>query len=156
MADVLHSHDAVIEPIGESETFSSLREEDLTVHPVLALELKLYQLSFLWNRLLSFGIFQVSKYPFTQEESPQKISPKRLLNLIAEFYTSQINLPFYLVTSNPQLVRGNLGNWRVKRVGHGTAGSEDTRINSELTKGNSKRRLSVTLQYIPKLKSGGL
>jgi hypothetical protein len=28
----------------------------------------------------------------------------------------------------------------VKRVGHGTAGSEDTRINSELTKGNSKRR----------------
>jgi hypothetical protein len=31
-----------------------------------------------------------------------------------------------LVNSNPQLVRGNLGNWRVKRVGHGTAGSEDT------------------------------
>ena len=80
---------------------------------------------------------------------------KRLLNLIAELYTSQINLPFYLVTSNPQLVRGNLGNWRVKRVGHGTAGSEDTRINSELTKSNSKRRLSVTLQYIPELKSGG-
>jgi GNAT superfamily N-acetyltransferase len=80
---------------------------------------------------------------------------KRLLNFIAELYTSQINLPFYLVTSNPQLVRGNLGNWRVKRVGHGTAGSEDTRINSELTKSNSKRRLSVTLQYIPKLKPGG-
>ncbi len=80
---------------------------------------------------------------------------KRLLNFIAELYTSQINLPFYLVTSNPQLVRGNLGNWRVKRVGHGTAGREDTRINSELTKSNSKRRLSVTLQYIPKQKSGG-
>jgi hypothetical protein len=62
----------------------------------------------------------------------------------------------YLVTSNPQFVRGNLGNWRVKRVGHGTAGSEDTRINSELTKSNSKRRLGVTLQYIPKQKSGGL
>jgi GNAT superfamily N-acetyltransferase len=73
---------------------------------------------------------------------------KRLLNLIAELYTSQTKLPFYLVTSNPQLVRGNLGDWRVKRVGHGTAGSEDTRINSELTKSNSKRRLSVTLQYI--------
>ena len=77
---------------------------------------------------------------------------KRLLNFIAELYTSQINLPFYLVTSNPQLVRGKLGNWRVKRVGHGTAGNEDTRINSELTKSNSKRRLSVTLQYIPKKK----
>lgn len=81
---------------------------------------------------------------------------KRLLNFIAELYTTQINLPFYLVTSNPQLVRGNLGNWRVKRVGHGTAGHEDTRINSELTKSNSKRRLSVTLQYTSKLKSGGL
>jgi len=69
---------------------------------------------------------------------------KRLLNFIVELYTSQINLPFYLVTSNPQLVRGNLGNWRVKRVGHGTAGSEDTRINSKLTKSNGKRRLSVT------------
>ena len=81
---------------------------------------------------------------------------KRLLNFIAELYTSQINLPFYLVTSNPQLVRGNMGNWRVKRVGHGTAGSEDTRINKELTKSNSKRRLSVTLQYKPKQQSGGL
>ena len=81
---------------------------------------------------------------------------KRLLNFTAELYTSQINLPFYLVTSNPQLVRGNLGNWCVRRVGHGTAGNEDTRINSELTKSNSKRRLSVTLQYIPTVKSGGL
>ena len=81
---------------------------------------------------------------------------KRLLNFIAELYTSQINLPFYLVTSNPQLVRGNLGCWRVKRVGHGTAGHEETRINSELTKSNSKRRLSVSLQYIPQQKSRGL
>jgi hypothetical protein len=81
---------------------------------------------------------------------------KRLLKFIAKLYTSQRKMPFYLVTSNPQFVRGNLGNWRVKRVGHGISGSEDTRINSELTKSNSKRRLSVTLQYIPKQKSGGL
>jgi GNAT superfamily N-acetyltransferase len=79
---------------------------------------------------------------------------KKLLNFIAELYTSQVNLPFYLVTSNPQLVRGNLGNWRVKRVGHGTSGGEDTRINRELTQSNSKRRLSVSLQYIPKKKWG--
>ncbi len=62
----------------------------------------------------------------------------------------------HIVTSNPQLVRGNLGYWRMKRVGHGSAGSEDTRIKSELTKSNSKRRLSVTLQYIPSKKSGDL
>ena len=75
---------------------------------------------------------------------------KKLLNFVAELYTSQVNLPFYLVTSNPQLVRGNLGNWRVKRVGHGSCGGEDTRINRELTQSNSKRRLSVSLQYMPK------
>src|SRR5665647_1478604 len=40
---------------------------------------------------------------------------KRLLNFVAELYTSQINLPFYLVTSNPQLIRGNLNRWKVKR-----------------------------------------
>ena len=75
---------------------------------------------------------------------------KKLLNFIAELYTSQVNLPFYLVTSNPQLVRGNLGNWIVKRVGHATNGGEDTRINRGLTESNSKRRLSVSLQYVPK------
>jgi GNAT superfamily N-acetyltransferase len=71
---------------------------------------------------------------------------KRLLNFIAELYTSQINLPFYLVTPNPLLVRGNMGDWRVRGVGHGTSGNEDRRINSEITKSNSKRRLSATLQ----------
>ncbi len=80
---------------------------------------------------------------------------KRLLNFIAELYTSQVNLPFYLVTSNPQLVRGNLGNWRVKRVGHGSHGREDTRINRELLKSSSKRRLTVSLEYIPQKRTCG-
>jgi GNAT superfamily N-acetyltransferase len=72
---------------------------------------------------------------------------KRLLNFIAELYTSQMNLPFYLITSNPQLVHGNLGNWKIKRVGHSAHGREDTRINRELLKSNSKRRLTVSLEY---------
>jgi GNAT superfamily N-acetyltransferase len=74
---------------------------------------------------------------------------KSLLNFVAELYTSQVNLPFFLVTSNPQLVHGNLDNWRVKRVGHGSHGREDTRINRELLKSNSKRRLTVSLEYVP-------
>jgi len=78
---------------------------------------------------------------------------KRLLNFIAELYTSQLNLPFYLVTSNPQLIRGNMGDWRVKRVGHGSHGREDTRINREISKTNCRRRLSVSLQYIPRNKA---
>ncbi len=43
---------------------------------------------------------------------------KRLLNFVAELYTSQMKLPFYILTSNPQLVRGNLDRWRVMRHGH--------------------------------------
>jgi GNAT superfamily N-acetyltransferase len=75
---------------------------------------------------------------------------KRLLNFIAELYTSQINLPFYLITSNPQLIHGNLKGWKIKRVGHGSHGKDDTRINNELTKSNSRQRITATLQYVPK------
>ncbi len=78
---------------------------------------------------------------------------KRLLNFIAEHYTSQLPaVPFYLVTSNPQLVRGNLDHWKVKRVGHGSRGGTGGRINQGLVKANSRRRLSVSLQYMPKHK----
>jgi GNAT superfamily N-acetyltransferase len=31
---------------------------------------------------------------------------KRFLNFIAELYTSQTHLPFYVLTSNPQIIRG--------------------------------------------------
>jgi GNAT superfamily N-acetyltransferase len=75
---------------------------------------------------------------------------KRLLNFIAELYTSQTGLPFYLVTSNPQLVRGNLSGWIIKRVGHGSHGREDTRINRELIRSNSRGRLTVSIKYVPK------
>jgi len=75
---------------------------------------------------------------------------KRLLNFIAELYTSQMNLPFFLVTSNPQLIRGNLRNWRVKRVGHvSSQGGEDNRLNRGLAKSISRGRLTVSLQYVP-------
>jgi GNAT superfamily N-acetyltransferase len=78
---------------------------------------------------------------------------RKLLNFIAELYTSQTHLPFYLVTSNPQLIKGNLDNWRIRRVGHGSHGREDTRINRELVNSNSRRRLSVSMVYDPNKKS---
>jgi len=80
---------------------------------------------------------------------------KRLLDFIAELYTSQIDLPFFLVTSNPQLVHGKLGNWIIKRVGHGSCGRGDNRINNGLSRTNSRRRLTVSLQYIPSKSKGG-
>jgi GNAT superfamily N-acetyltransferase len=79
---------------------------------------------------------------------------KRLLNFVAELYTSQLNLPFYLVTSNPQLVRGNLGCWIVKRVGHGSHGRTDSRINRGLLKSASRGRLTVSFEIVPKKVKG--
>ena len=81
---------------------------------------------------------------------------KRLLNFVAELYTSQLNLPFYLLTSNPQLVRGNLCNWIVKRVGHGSNGRTDSRINRGILKATSRARLTVSLEYIPKKIEGNI
>jgi GNAT superfamily N-acetyltransferase len=75
---------------------------------------------------------------------------KRLLNFIAELYTSQTKAPFYIVTSNPQIVRGNMASWRVRRVGHVKRSGENTRMNGEIKSSVSAKRISVTLQYKPK------
>src|SRR3989304_254551 len=57
---------------------------------------------------------------------------KRLLSFVAEFYTSQTKIPFYILTSNPQIIRGNLENWRISRYGHASRGKGNTRINNEI------------------------
>ena len=75
---------------------------------------------------------------------------KQLLNFLAKLYTSQINLPFYLVTSNPQFTRTRLSGWRIKRAGHGSHGKGDSRINRGLAKSNSRRRLTVSFEYVSK------
>ena len=80
---------------------------------------------------------------------------KRLLNFIAELYFSQTKAPFYIVTSNPQIVRGNMESWRVKRVGHVKRSGENTRINREIRGSVSVKRLSLTLEYVPKRVSCG-
>jgi GNAT superfamily N-acetyltransferase len=49
---------------------------------------------------------------------------KRLLNFIAELYTSQTNAPFYILTSNPQIIRGNLGSWKITRYEHASKRKE--------------------------------
>ncbi len=54
-----------------------------------------------------------------------------------------------MVTSNPQIIRGNIDHWRIKRIGHGSHGRENTRINRELVNSNSRRRLSVSMIYNP-------
>ena len=72
---------------------------------------------------------------------------KKLLNFIAEIYTSQTKLPFYILTSNPQIIRGDMKGWKITRFGHASKGNGNSRINDELRDSLSRRRISVSLQY---------
>jgi GNAT superfamily N-acetyltransferase len=74
---------------------------------------------------------------------------KRLLNFIAELYSSQTKIPFYILTSNPQIIRGNMENWKITRFGHASKGQGNTRINNEIRCSLSRGRVTVSLQYIP-------
>jgi GNAT superfamily N-acetyltransferase len=74
---------------------------------------------------------------------------KRLLNFIAELYSSQTKLPFYILTSNPQITKGNLSHWKITRFGHASKGKGNTRINNEIRSSLSRKRITVSLQYVP-------
>jgi GNAT superfamily N-acetyltransferase len=74
---------------------------------------------------------------------------KRLLNFIAELYTSQTKMPFYILTSNPQIVRGDLKNWKIRRLGHASHGKENTQLNNEIHSSLSRKRITVSLQFFP-------
>jgi GNAT superfamily N-acetyltransferase len=73
---------------------------------------------------------------------------KRLLNFVAELYTSQTKMPFYILTSNPQIIKGDMKNWKITRYGHASKGRGNTRINSEIRSILSRKRITVSLQYI--------
>ena len=73
---------------------------------------------------------------------------KRLLNFIAELYTSQTKTPFFILTSNPQIIRGGMKNWKITRFGHASKGRDNTRINNEIKDSLTRKRITVSLQYI--------
>jgi GNAT superfamily N-acetyltransferase len=77
---------------------------------------------------------------------------KRLLNFIAELYTSQTKMPFYILTSNAQIIHGSMRNCKISRLGHASMGQGGTRINNELQNSLSRNRIIVTLQYVPSKK----
>ena len=74
---------------------------------------------------------------------------KLFLNFLADLYSEQTKLPFLIVTSNPQLIRGNIGNWKITRFGHASKGRENTRINNEIRGSLSRNRITVSLKYVP-------
>jgi GNAT superfamily N-acetyltransferase len=73
---------------------------------------------------------------------------KRLLDFIAELYASQTKMPFHILTSNPQIIRGHMKNWKISRFGHASKGRGSTRINNEIQNSLSQKRLTVSMQYI--------
>jgi GNAT superfamily N-acetyltransferase len=75
----------------------------------------------------------------------------RLLNFIAKLYTSQTKMPFYILTSNPQIFRGNMYNWKVARYGHASRGKNNSRINNGLNDSLSRNRMTVTLEFQKKV-----
>jgi GNAT superfamily N-acetyltransferase len=74
---------------------------------------------------------------------------KRFLNFIAELYSSQTKMPFYVLTSNSQIIRGNMKDWEITRFGHASIGRNDSKINSEIRNSLSRKRITVSLQYKP-------
>jgi GNAT superfamily N-acetyltransferase len=73
---------------------------------------------------------------------------KRLLTFIAELYSSQTKMPFYILTSNPQIIRGSRKNWKITRFGHASKGRGNSRINNEIRSSLSRKRITVSMQYL--------
>lgn len=73
---------------------------------------------------------------------------KRLLNFIAELYVSQTKKPFYILTSNPQIIHGNIGNWKITRFGHASKGRNNSKINDEIRNSLSRERITVSITYV--------
>jgi GNAT superfamily N-acetyltransferase len=74
---------------------------------------------------------------------------KHLLNFMAKLYTSQTHLPFRILTSNPQIIHGNLRNWKIMRFGHASMGRGNSKINNEIRDSLSRKRITASLEYHP-------
>ena len=73
---------------------------------------------------------------------------KQLLRFIAELYLSQTKMSFYILTSNPKIIGGNMKGWRIARFGHAHKGKGNTRIINEIHDSLRRNRITVSLQYI--------
>jgi GNAT superfamily N-acetyltransferase len=69
----------------------------------------------------------------------------RFLNFMAEYYTSRTGLPFTIITSNPQLIRGNVKGWQITHIGRGQ--KVDSRGLAHPYSGSSEKRLTVSMKY---------
>jgi hypothetical protein len=59
-------------------------------------------------------------------------------------------MPFYILTSNPQIITGNISNWKVARFIHASKGQNNSRIIAEIRSSLSRNLITVSLQYTGK------
>jgi hypothetical protein len=96
----------------------------------------------------------ISLFSFSRTISYKGIDVgKLLLNFIAELYTSQTKIPFYILTSNPQIIHGRMENWKITRYGHASKGKDNARIDNEIRESLSRKRITVSLHYVPSRKT---
>ncbi len=75
---------------------------------------------------------------------------RRFLTFIAEYYKRQSHLPFLIITSNPQLIRGGLKGWRITRAGRsGRVNNAGFRRSMRGPySGGAENRLTVSLEFL--------
>jgi GNAT superfamily N-acetyltransferase len=71
----------------------------------------------------------------------------RFLNYMAKYYASRTGLPFTIITSNPQLIRGNVRGWKITHVGRGQ--KVDSRGLAHPYTASSEKRITVSMKYSP-------
>ncbi len=80
---------------------------------------------------------------------------RRFLTFVAEYYKRQSHIPFLVITSNPQLIRGGLKGWRITRAGRSGKVNNASFVKSMKGpyRSGAENRLTVSLEYlgVPKI-----
>ena len=75
---------------------------------------------------------------------------RKLLTFVAERYKRESHIPFVIITSNPQLIRGGLKGWRITRSGRCGKINNATFLRSMhgAYRNGAEDRLTVSLEYL--------
>jgi GNAT superfamily N-acetyltransferase len=75
---------------------------------------------------------------------------RKLLTFVAEYYKKQSHIPFLIVTSNPQLIRGGLKGWRITRAGRSGKINNASFLKQMhgAYRSGAEDRLTVSLEYL--------
>jgi hypothetical protein len=57
-------------------------------------------------------------------------------------------MPFYILTSTPQIIIGEMTDWKITRFGHASKGKNNSRINNEVRISFSRKRLTVSMPFV--------